>query len=65
MDVKSTRIPTWHQAGCVSWSLELFSKNYLLEVLFSLFSMTRLGEKKRKKKKKKEKYYQGVVFLLI
>ena len=38
MDGKSTWIPTWHQAGCVS--LGLFSKNHLLEVLFSLFSMT-------------------------
>jgi hypothetical protein len=26
MDVKSTRIPTWHQTDSVSWSLGLFSK---------------------------------------
>ena len=26
MDVKSTWIPTWHQTGHVSWSLELVSK---------------------------------------
>jgi len=32
MDVKSTRIPTWHRMDSVSWSLGLFFKNHLLEV---------------------------------
>ena len=32
MDVKSTLIPTWHRMDHVSWSLELISKNYLLEI---------------------------------
>jgi hypothetical protein len=32
MDVKSTRIPTWHRMDRVSWSLGLFFKNHLLEV---------------------------------
>jgi hypothetical protein len=31
MDVKSTRIPTWHRMDHVSWWLGLFCKNHLLE----------------------------------
>ena len=32
MDVKPTRIPTWHQMTHVSWSLGLFSKTTFLEI---------------------------------
>ena len=32
MDVKFTRIPTWHPMDHVAWSLGLFSKNHLLDV---------------------------------
>ena len=31
-DIKSRRIPTWHQMDHISWSLRLLEKNHLLQV---------------------------------